>query len=122
MPRVPLHDLPLTPRQLHVLRTIAGLVTKYRRPPTVREVSAALGLAPTGSRDHLARLRMKGQIEHEPFSCRTLRLTPNGHRSLGTWCEVCQRPATVLYAIPGVFTMRCVPCAKVATTALDGSA
>lgn len=116
--RIPLHDLPITDRQRQVLRLIVDLSAKHRRPPTVREVSAALGLSPMGSRDHLTRLMAKGQIEHEPFSCRTLKLTDAGHRTLGLWCSVCQKPAVELYAIPGVFSMRCVPCAKVA---MDGA-
>lgn len=103
---------PVTERQKEVLRLIVRLSLEHRRPPTLREISAGLGLAPTGCRDHLARLLHKGQIQHVPFSCRTMKLTDAGYQTIGLWCPVCESVALELYAIPNAFTVRCIPCAR----------
>jgi len=100
-----------------VLRLIATMTKRDGYTPSVRSLSVALGLSSMGSRDHLYRLTLKKLIEHVPFTSRTVKLTPAGYKAIGWWCGVCERPTSELYAIPGEFSMRCVPCAKVAMAA-----
>ena len=61
---------------------------------------------------HRSRLLHKGQIQHVPFSCRTMKLTDAGYQTIGLWCPVCESVALELYAIPNAFTARCIPCAR----------
>jgi SAM-dependent methyltransferase len=53
----------LTAKQSAVLTVIATEISEQRRPPTVREIAAILGVASTNAvRDHLATLERKGYI------------------------------------------------------------
>lgn len=71
---------PPTPRQLDVLRSIYTLSAAVGYPPTLREVTRALGLrAVNGIWEHAQRLRHKGLLCASHGS-RTLRLTVLGER------------------------------------------
>jgi repressor LexA len=66
---------PLTARQRHVLSVIRERIDADGRPPTLREIGEALGIASTnGVRDHLQALIDKGYIRRDERSARGIRL------------------------------------------------
>lgn len=69
----------LSPRQTDVCVAIARLTKDHGCPPTIRELSAELGLRSTNSTaQHIRALRKKGAVEWRDGCSRTLRLTPMG--------------------------------------------
>jgi len=74
---------PLTQRQRAVLDCIRAAIQREGRPPTLREIGAAVGIRSTnGVNDHLKALEAKGYIDRTSFRSRGLRiLDPGGdHR------------------------------------------
>jgi repressor LexA len=66
---------PLTARQRRVLSVIRERIDADGRPPTLREIGVALGIASTnGVRDHLQALIDKGYIRRDERSARGIRL------------------------------------------------
>jgi len=65
----------LTKRQSEVLDFIREAITEYGMPPTVAEITAAMGVSSTnGVRGHLQALARKGVIELIPGASRGIRL------------------------------------------------
>lgn len=65
----------LTPRQREVLRAIIGHVRAHQRPPTVRELGAAIGVtSPNCVAGHLRALRKKGAISVDRKVARGIRV------------------------------------------------
>lgn len=72
-----------TPRQLDVLRFVAGFLASHRYSPTVREIGAGLGIRSTnGVNELLEQLVRKGLAERTPRTQRTLFVTDSGRRWL----------------------------------------
>ena len=72
----------LTPRQRDVLDVIRRGAAERGRPPTLREIGAALGVASTNAvRDHLQALQEKGYLRREGRSARGLQLVGPAVRS-----------------------------------------
>lgn len=77
---------PITGRQQLVLDAIENLMTENKRPPSVREIAAAMGFSsPNGVMVHLRALVKKGYIAKERTS-RSIRLVH------ATVCPCCGRP------------------------------
>jgi SOS-response transcriptional repressor LexA len=84
--RTPGSELPLTDRQREFLATIEALTAENKRPPTVREIGAALGIkSPNGVTGHLRLLEKKGYIERSRKS-RSIKLLRSNT------CPCCGRP------------------------------
>lgn len=65
----------LTDRQRAILDYIGEQVTASGRPPTVREIGTAFGIAsPRGVSDHLLALEAKGYIRRAPMTSRGIEL------------------------------------------------
>lgn len=76
----------LTDRQLLVLRVIADSVARDGRPPTFREIGAAIDVSSTnGISDHIKALRRKGFLrpDDETSKSRNLVLTVAGWQATG---------------------------------------
>lgn len=58
----PLPATPLKPKERACLRAIDALTRSLGRSPSIREVSAEMGMSPGGSRIHIARLAKLGLI------------------------------------------------------------
>ena len=68
----------LTPRQRLVLDTIRQRLKLTGRPPTLRELGEALGIASTnGVRDHLKALEDKGYLRRDGHAARGIQLVSN---------------------------------------------
>lgn len=66
----------LTRRQQSVLKAIQGLCKRNGRPPTVRELGAAIGVDnPNGVVCHLRALDKKGAIQWEHGRARGIQIT-----------------------------------------------
>lgn len=66
---------PLTGRQLNVLRFAVDFLRDRRFPPTLRQITAALGLAGINAvRGHLAALQRKGDIVRDAEKARSIRV------------------------------------------------
>lgn len=66
-----------TPRQVEVLAYIRDAITATGIPPTIAEITSAMGLKSThGTRGHLQALERKGAIELIPAASRGIRLMP----------------------------------------------
>jgi repressor LexA len=77
---------PITDRQQLVLNAIESLMTEHKRPPSVREIAAAMGFrSPNGVMVHLRALVKKGYVAKERTS-RSIRLVH------ATVCPCCGRP------------------------------
>jgi repressor LexA len=77
---------PLTERQLAILDYIRSQLTACGRPPTVREICKAFGIAsPRGVSDHLLALETKGYIRRARLKSRGIELCdpPGGLRIVG---------------------------------------
>lgn len=69
---------PLGARQFKVLIEIYRYVDNYRYPPSIRELSQAVGVASTSTvNHHLFQLAKKGYIEKESGKSRALRVLIN---------------------------------------------
>ncbi len=65
----------MTSRQREILDFIDGYWCLHRRPPTVREIGAAIGLkSPASVHYHLEALARNGLVEHVPNSPRSIRI------------------------------------------------
>ena len=70
---------PLTQRQRAVLDCIRAALEREARPPTLREIGAAVGIRSTnGVSDHLKALEAKGYIDRTSFRSRGLRILDPG--------------------------------------------
>ena len=77
---------PITGRQQAVLDTIEKLMAEHKRPPSVREIAAAMDISsPNGIMNHLRSLVKKGYVAKERTS-RSIRLVH------ATVCPCCGRP------------------------------
>ncbi len=66
----------LTQRQNEVFEYVRTYLRQHGRPPTLKEIGAALHIAsPTGVRKHLLALERKGYLQRDTGSARGLRLT-----------------------------------------------
>jgi len=75
MPCRPSSRSPLTPRQAEVLACIRDALRREGRPPTLREIGAAVGICSTnGVSEHLRALEAKGFLDRAAGSSRGLRL------------------------------------------------
>jgi repressor LexA len=75
MPRDSLGRVAPTPRQRKLLRAIGSLTKRKGYPPTIRELSQAMGERGTnGIAQHLGLLRRKGWVSWEPWKARTLQV------------------------------------------------
>lgn len=64
------------PSEDAILRFIAGALREHGRPPTLREIGAAFGIASTnGVRYYLDRLEQAGKIRRDRFTSRGIELT-----------------------------------------------
>jgi len=73
---------PLTPRQIQLLRTIAGSVTRDGCSPTIGELAGQLGVSRPTAFEHIEQLRRKGFVSHLPKVARSLMLTSKARRRL----------------------------------------
>lgn len=74
-----------TRRQAQVLRIIWRSIEDHGRPPTVREIGAAMEIRSTnGVTDHLRALERKGLIERTDAVSRGIAMTDAGLVALGT--------------------------------------
>lgn len=74
----------LTRTQRLVLSRLAFLTQYYGYPPTIRELSHALGLSDNGAADHVRRLVFKGYARKlERRTSRNTVVTDLGHAELG---------------------------------------
>lgn len=88
--RVDVHHVarPMTARQRLVLETLHRLTVSKGYPPTVRELSAALGMTGRGAGDHLFALECRGMIERGPLDqARNARLTETGRLEVGAGAQ-----------------------------------
>jgi SOS-response transcriptional repressor LexA len=77
---------PITDRQQELLRVIEKLMAEHKRPPSVREIAAAMDIkSPNGVMNHLRALVKKGYVAKERTS-RSIRLVH------ATVCPCCGRP------------------------------
>jgi repressor LexA len=75
---------PPTPRQLEILRWVAGHIAEKGYGPTRREICRAFGFAsPNASQTHVRLLRDRGMLTYSDRSGRTIRLTAAGLELLG---------------------------------------
>lgn len=66
----------MTARQRAVLDFIAAYQAAHHRPPTVREIAAAVGLSsPSSAAHHVRTLTAAGHLTHVPGSPRSITLT-----------------------------------------------
>ena len=65
---------PLTDLQLRALRAIARLTKEAGYPPTLFEVSGAMGLYERSAKVHVAALIRKGYLAKTPNTARSLRV------------------------------------------------
>lgn len=72
-----------TKRQLAVLEAIVNLDQELGYPPTMAEVSKAMGVSvPNGCYSHLVALARKGLLAYELGKARTMRVTEKGIQAL----------------------------------------
>lgn len=77
---------PITARQQELLNVIEKLMAEHKRPPSVREIAAAMDIkSPNGVMVHLRALVKKGYVAKERTS-RSIRLVNP------TVCPCCGRP------------------------------
>lgn len=70
----------LTERQNQALEFIRSYYRRHRKPPTLREIGEALGIASTnGVHKLVTALEAKGYVEREPNAARGLRLVEGEH-------------------------------------------
>lgn len=68
-------DKPLTRRQFEIVRFIGEHLDAHGRPPTLREIGRAVGIASTnGVDEHLKSIERKGYIERASGMARGIRL------------------------------------------------
>lgn len=77
-------ELPPTPRQLEILRWIAGYINDKGYPPTRRDICKGFELAsPNAAQQHMSKLRTRGLVTYTERASRTLRLTQAGLDLIG---------------------------------------
>jgi len=72
----------LTPRQLQLLKTIAGFQASRCYSPTIGELAAELGVSRSTAFEHIAELRKKGLLSAYPGRARSLKLTSRAQELL----------------------------------------
>jgi len=72
----------LTPRQLQLLKTIAGFQASRCYSPTIGELAAELGISRSTAFEHIAELRKKGLLSAYPGRARSLKLTSKAQELL----------------------------------------
>jgi len=68
-------EVPLTPRQVQLLRTIAEQQSRDGYSPTIGELGEQLSISRTTAFEHIGQLRRKGLVSHLPKTARSLTLT-----------------------------------------------
>lgn len=102
----------VTARQREALQVLARSV-RAGQPITLREMSARMGSCLQRAFQYVKALRKLGLVTTPGHGqTRATVVTDAGYREIGFWCSTCERPAFELYAIPNVFTMRCMSCAR----------
>lgn len=75
---------PPTPRQLEILRWVAGFIDSNGYPPTRRDICRGFEFAsPNASQQYMTQLRRRGLVTYTDRASRTLRLTPAGMELIG---------------------------------------
>ena len=72
----------LTPRQLQLLRAVAGFQASRCYSPTIAESASELGISRSTAFEHIAELRKKGLLSAHPGRARSLRLTSKAQELL----------------------------------------
>src|SRR5439155_9861699 len=89
-------DIEPVDREQAILDMIAGSLREQGRPPTIREIGEAFGIASTnGVRYYLDRLEKAGKIRRDRWTSRGIELS--GPKPAG----VAARPAPAVLSIPG---------------------
>ncbi|MHC4213228.1 MAG: transcriptional repressor LexA [Planctomycetota bacterium] len=69
----------LTPRQIQLLRLIAGFQLSHCYLPTISELACELGISRSTTFEHIGELRKKGMVSGSPGRARSLTLTAKAH-------------------------------------------
>jgi repressor LexA len=72
----------LTPRQLQLLRAVAGFKASRCYSPTIGELAGEIGVSRSTVFEHIAELRKKDMISACPGKARSLKLTSKAHELL----------------------------------------
>lgn len=72
----------MTGAQRRYLETVAGLIERLGYSPTIREVAAEVGRAPSSAEMALVSLERQGYLARGYASARTMRLTDAGRAAL----------------------------------------
>lgn len=89
-----------TPRQLQILRYVHGYTEYQRYAPTQDEIAGALGISKPTVFEHLYTMRDRGVIDFERFKARSIKVTKQGIKELGSatsessCCPTCGRELT----------------------------
>ncbi|UCG57577.1 MAG: repressor LexA [Phycisphaerales bacterium] len=74
----------LTPRQLQILRAIAGFQRNRRYSPTIAQLASELGTSRSTAFEHIGELRRKGLLSACPGKARSLKPTSRAHELLSS--------------------------------------
>ncbi len=77
----------LTPRQLQLLKAIAGFKASRCYSPTIGELASELGISRSTTFEHVGELRKKGQLLACPGKARSLKLTSKAHELLNVLAD-----------------------------------
>jgi len=80
----------LTPRQLQLLRAVAGFKASRCYSPTIGELAREIGVSRSTAFEHIGELRKKGLVSACPGKARSLKLTSKAHELLRQIAE-CNR-------------------------------
>ena len=72
----------LTPRQLQLLKAVAGFQASRCYSPTIGELASGLGISRSTAFEHIGELRKKGLLSTRPGRARSLKLTSKSQELL----------------------------------------
>ncbi|MHC4509774.1 MAG: transcriptional repressor LexA [Planctomycetota bacterium] len=81
------HSAQPTPRQLQLLKMVAGFCQNQCYSPTLGEMASELGLSRSTVFEHIAELRKKGLLCGSPNRARSLTLSPRASELLSAFAE-----------------------------------
>jgi repressor LexA len=81
------HSAQPTPRQLQLLKMVAGFCQNQCYSPTLGEMASELGLSRSTVFEHIAELRKKGLLCGSPNRARSLTLSPRASELLSSFAE-----------------------------------